>query len=1476
MPYVQNYVKERVVLELRNKLQTDLNIGSLYIKPFNVIQLNDVYLNDRNDSTILIAKKVYADLEILPILEKKLIISVSKLSDFEVNLSKDSTSAPLNIQFIIDAFKPKDDKKNAKLEVKIHSLNISDGRFRFDINDRPKQKDKFDPNHINVTDLNAIVSLRSLETDSLNIQIKKLALQEKSGFKINNLIVRVITQGKHLFVKGFRLELPKSLLEFEKCEVDYSSTDSTKSLIDKAVFVVKTSPSYIALRDIAAFVPALKHFEERILFRTEINGTIDQIKVTNLALDYGEKMHITAKGSVDNIRNREKLYTEGSIDNLIITKDEIQGILKNLSGAEKKLPPIFDNINTISFHGSVSGYLQQLKADGFLNTDFGTVIAKLDFGFNPTQNVKSFFKGNVCTQEFQLGGLLNNKDIEDISLNFDVNVTQPTYGKLNGSVDGLIEQFTFKKYTYHNIKLKGDYDGLRINGGLSLDDENAILNVNGLFDLSDKEPKLNFNARLKNVRLDKLNLSSKYKESFLSVSVDADFSGKNIDEIQGYIKTDSVSFRQPDKSFMLDNFIIEASGLDDTRKLSIKSDIINGDITGAYSFSTIFESVKRSLNTYLPSLIGFNDKKSVKIKKNDLSFDFTINNTEIASDIFQLPVTIYSTSKIIGFYNNNTERFKIEAFLPSLKVAGTKIQSGNLLVQNDSDEIKSTISGTFVTKNGTMNNLSTNVHIQNDVVAINTLFFNQEGGKLKGEFANSIVFSKPDKKTLQTDIKFGDCELTLNNTLWKIKKSNIRITPNKINVNDFIISSDNKNQRLSIDGVFSAKDPDERLHIELKNIDLDYVFNTLSIEALQFGGAASGDLSLSSIEGQPYADINLKVRSFAFNNTILGDLNLHSDLDAETKKVNLKGTITTPEDKLTNIDGFINPITQELSINFDAQEINVAFLNKYVASLFNGVKGQGSGHVRLFGNFSKVTVEGKAFIENGGLGINFLNTNYTFTDTIYMKQDLIYFNEIAFRDEKGNTALISGKVVHDRFTNFLYYVNLVGENFMLYNATQKHNPMFYGTVFGSGSGVIKGDEKAVDLNVNMRTNSNTNIFMNFMEETASEYSFIRYKTKEETIDSIKNSNGKPKLSRLKTDSGMEINMNFYIDATPDATVELLMDPVGGDKLRGSGTGALQFTWGTNKEPMLYGTYAINKGSYNFTFQKIFERKFAIQEGSSIQFRGDPFEANINITAIYRVIANLNDLDQNIAQNTGQTNVPVNTILNLTGALRQPKVKLDIALPSADPEVQRQIKSLISTEDMINRQVVYLLLLSKFYTPNYALTDQKTSDFAAVASATLSSQLSNILSQLDERWQVGTNIRTSDSGFSSTEVELILSSRLLNDRVLLNGNFGYRDNPMTQDAFIGDVDIEVLLNRIGTWRLKAYNHYNEKYYYVGAGGSGNGVQTQGVGILYKKDFDYLRELFTRPAKKKTPLVVVDTTKTKAQDTVKHINQIVKMK
>ena len=78
--------------------------------------------------------------------------------------------------------------------------------------------------------------------------------------------------------------------------------------------------------------------------------------------------------------------------------------------------------------------------------------------------------------------------------------------------------------------------------------------------------------------------------------------------------------------------------------------------------------------------------------------------------------------------------------------------------------------------------------------------------------------------------------------------------------------------------------------------------------------------------------------------------------------------------------------------------------------------------------------------------------------------------------------------------------------------------------------------------------------------------------------------------------------------------------------------------------------------------------------------------------------------------------------------------------------------------------------------------------------------------------------------------------MLNNRLLINGNFGYRDNPMANTNFVGDFEAEWLINRSGDIRLKAYNETNDRYY------TKTNLTTQGVGIMYKKDFNKWSDLF----------------------------------
>lgn len=1443
---MQNYAKDIVIEELKKKLDTDLGIARLHFQPFSTIQLDSVYLYGQKNEQILLADKISADVELLSLLNGKLVFTSARLSDFKVQLFKDSVNAPLNIQYIIDAFKSDKPSSDSKIEVKLSSVGVDNGYFSYDVLNVPKKDEIFDVNHIAVSDFTTRLSLKSLTKDSLNIQVRKLKLKEKSGFEITNLTTRILTHNKQTSVKGFRLDLPSSYVQFDKCEIDLTppDNDASANVLDYATIDCVLSPSYIAPKDIAAFVPALRDFKDVLKLETSIQGSIDNFIVDDLILEYGEKMNLLANIEVKDLRRQEDTYILGSVDDLTIQPEGIEGLIDNFSKQKTKLPPAIKNLGTISFAGDISGYLSQLNAFGSVETDAGIVKADILFGFDKKNGLDSYLKGKIYTSNFELGEMLNQKDLNTTSLSISVELSKPTHSKLKGKAVGTIYDFDYKGYQYKDINIDATYDGMRLEGNLGIHDPNGEVFISGLFDLSDKkQKKLDFVAYANNIRLNELNLTDKFGQSSLSLDINANFYGNSIDDANGYIRIESFDFIREDKELLMKELVVEATAKEDNQKtLSVSSDILNGKIEGAYSYKALKGCFLKTLNSFLPALVNEKDILNCKTE-NNLNFNFQIANTEELSNILMLPVTIIDTTTISGAYDNMHDKLKLTVSAPKLQSGNNFINDVNISSEIVKDQLGSQIQLSFINKNKVQNDIDVSIITKDNGIHTNIHLINEKK-KAKGTFDILTNFIKNEENDpLKIEINFLPSDLDLNNAKWKIGESRTTIYSGEYSIDNFRFFNTENDQSIRINGIYSQFDPKKILKVELREVDLSYIFETLAIDALQFGGAATGDIFVSNLEGKPYANTRLNVTDFKFNGTHLGHLNIFSELDDETNKVMMDGLIKSKENKLTSVAGYLDPLKQELSLNFEADSVDISFLSKYTASILNKVEGRGSGKVHLFGDFSNVTVEGKAYIEDAKLGLTFLNTEYSFTDTVYMNKDLIYFNDVAMKDKHGNIAICNGKVVHDYFRDFMYYIDLSANKFLLYDVPESINSLFSGKVYGTGKGSIGGDEREVSIDVSMKTEEHTSVRMNFMEDVVNEYSFITYKKpKEEANPDRKKKQEIPNV--IQTKSGMDINMNFYIDATPDAVVELVMDPVGGDVIRGSGSGAMQFIWSTKLSPRLYGTYNINRGSYNFTFQKLLERKFSIQEGSNVQFNGDPFDANLNVNAIYRVIANLNDLDQKLVKTTGQSNIPVQCLLNLTGPLKQPSVKLDILFPNADPEVQRQIKSLINTEDMINRQVTYLLLLSKFYTPDINNVEHRTSDFAAVASATLSSQLSNIMSQIDDRWQLGTNIRTSDGDFTSTEIELILSSHLLNDRLIINGNFGYKDDPQTQDAFISDIDLELLLNNSGTWRIKAYNHYNEKYYYTGGKNlDGQSSQTQGIGIMYKKDFDTLKDLFS---------------------------------
>jgi len=196
-------------------------------------------------------------------------------------------------------------------------------------------------------------------------------------------------------------------------------------------------------------------------------------------------------------------------------------------------------------------------------------------------------------------------------------------------------------------------------------------------------------------------------------------------------------------------------------------------------------------------------------------------------------------------------------------------------------------------------------------------------------------------------------------------------------------------------------------------------------------------------------------------------------------------------------------------------------------------------------------------------------------------------------------------------------------------------------------------------------------------------------------------------------------------------------------------------------------------------------------------------------------------------------------------LMKPTINFDIDLPQSDENVKQRVRNIINTEEMMNRQILYLLVFNKFYTPEYLQNTATTtnavgaSEAISFAISTASAQLNNWISRASNNFTVGLDYKASDKVSNESQ----LSAQLLyqpNNKLIINGNLGYSNenanSSTNNNKFIGDVDVEYLLTESGKLRLKAYNHTVDRYRLTTA------KTTQGVGLLYKEDFTSVSDMF----------------------------------
>lgn len=1459
---VQNRIGKYAERELSTLLGTEVAIGEVSFSPFNRIMLSEVSVLDDRGHVALSVGHLGAGISIGETLwNKRVIITYAELIDLNLKLYKDSANAPLNIQPILARLNKGDKKTPSKFDVAVNMVVIRRSNVQFDIMDAlGPVPGKFDKNHIFISDLRADLQAPEISNGKFVIDIKRLAATERSGIVLEEFSSHMEIDSISAVVDNFNLVLPSSELKLGKIAIVSPLSpdfDVAKSLLSPVSIL---DGSHVSIQELAPFVPAFDNIDTTFDIELLAEGTFDDLEIKKIDIsDRDLDIWIKGTGYMKNLtKGRDSLSFALQKFDFGVNLPSISKYA-SISGSpfnkfERTLMSL-KPLGLVNLIGNISGTPRSLDFDGRLLTDCGDV--DIDFGI--MQGIQSEIKidGIISSSYFDpslLGSNLSKFTGVSVESEFDLAIYRN--GNIKGNTDINIPEMEYGGYKYTDISAKATFTGN--NADIEIKSESPKLDfiLTGGGELYGDKPLTEFFAKVNRIDLYPF-VTGNYQTFTLSFQADASVSGRDIDNLTGWIKMEDVNFvsEESGRELRIPEIDIESAVDDSIRYISLRSTPIDADISGHFSFSKLPGEIVNLVSSVYPSVVA--SKYLADAPESTFKMELKVKGDTMLSRFFKLPVDVIYPVSLTADINTVDSSLFVNMDAPYLRQKDKLIENTKLSLSLDAvvDSSIVTFVTTFPTKNGSMN-----VNLMSEGGSDTTFTDIKWKIDRKEDFHGDVSFltsfnRMADSPGLHADIDFQPTQLVFNDSAWTVNPGHIGIAPNRVEITDF--GGGRAGQSLSINGVAST-DSTDRVVISLNSIDLDYIFETLNIgEAVMFGGRATGDFygsALLSKEPVLYTP-RLSVKSLKYNFCEMGDGDIKSYWENSTKSIGIDAVISQQNGEKSLIHGFIRPFSEELDFDFKANKAPVGFMLPFMAAFTSKISGDVTGSAHLFGTFKDLDMTGDIYLNDLSMKLDFTNTTYTTSSAVHISPGEIKFSDVELKDMYGNTAQLDGYVSHEYFHNPSFQFRVTkAKDLLVYNVDEStsENP-WYGKIFGNGSATVTGVPGKVDIGVTMTTApKSTFTFVLSDAENAMEYDFITLRDRDAAKkDSIAALTAPPLIVRqLKERIRKEeihpslYAMEFNVDITPAATMNLIMDPVGGDKIVANGAGHLRMTYSSDGDLRMYGDYTLQQGSYNFTLQDIIIKDFTIKEGSRISFLGDPYAAQLNIEASHTVNANLSDLDESFLEDKelNRTNVPVEALLKVRGDMRQPELSFDLDFPTLTRDTYRKVRSIVSTEDMMNRQIIYLLALNRFYTPDYMSTTHGN-ELVSVASSTISSRLGSMLGQLSDNWSIAPTIRSDRGDFSDVEVDVALSSHLLNNRLLFNGNFGYRDKSLNNNSFIGDFDIRYLLNRAGTIQLKAYNRYNDQNYYLKSA-----LTTQGVGIVFKRDFDNIFSFLRRKRKK----------------------------
>lgn len=1440
IPSVQNYVVDRAMSFFSRKLETRVEIGRIDLDLFSRVCIRDFYVEDYQKDTLLYAAEVRGRFTGFNIRKTGLKISSAEAAGVRLYL-RETPSGEMNIKQIVDRLARKDGKGNFRMY--IDHIDIDDLTFGMErlVHRNPQSGVDFYDMLVDIR--HACLKDFAVVRNKVWGDIVSLSAAEKSGFTVDDMNGYFFVDRGVIRLDRFSISTPQSSVFMPSMSIEGGDWACYKHFVKDVRMVGQLQNTTVSTDDIAAFAPAIGTWRQTLRdVDMSFDGTVGdfagEIRSAVLADDTSIKGRFAVKGLPDIGRTSFKLtLSEVSSDG-----GDISALASAVAHARlpRNVESMLARAGRMRLRADFGGRLDSFRTSGRLATDRGN--ADFDVEMHPESGSTRSLRGRVRTADFDLGPVLGIRAMGRMAAEASLDGVVSEAG-LTADAKASVERFTLNGYPYGGISAEARIDRGAIDGRAVSADSNMLFTLAAAIDLGRSVPTYDLEMKLDRADLHATGINRRDSVSVLSMRLDAHGSGIDIDDFDGRIVVSDVRYDYPEGEIIADRIVLDSRNDADSKYTKLSSPFVDATLVSKTSYRSIAQYLANSLHRYIPLLY---DERSMRdeggtgqqIVADDFSIvDINIKNINPIMSAVDRGWQIAEGSSVQLLFNPRSNSLTVQARADYIERDMMLATNLRLNANNRSDSLAMYLSAEDLYIGALhMPNLSVTGGAEANRVRL-TAGFRDAAERVSGMIGMRADFAR-DGETGARMVHVGitPSHVSTRDKTWKIFSRGIDISQGRIVVDDFRVVD--AGEQMIIDGVASREMTDS-IELRLQNFDIAPFAKILERWGYRVVGRTSGHATVKSALKAAEITADIDVDSLSVNDLQAPPTRLSSKWDFQQNRARI--IISDRERGDTLIRGYYQPSRGRYYARATIDSLPLSLISPFLSGVVSQTEGRANVDVGILGQRRQASLDGRIHVDTLSTKVDFTQTRYRLSDAdLRVEKNHIYADRVPIFDEENNRGTFTMNLSLEHLSNITYDIRLDIDRMLVLDTDAADNDLFYGRVYASGDATMRGDKRGIKMDIEATTEDNSVFFMPLAGKSDISYAdFVKFESASTPVDTtnylIRRKMAFERRQRPAS-AGSVMDIDLVCNVRPNAEIQLIIDPTVGDIIKGRGEGQLnmRIVPKTNVFDM-YGDYTINEGSYLFTLQNIWTKKFVIVPGSSIHWTGDPLGARLNIDAVYNLKASLQPLLGQGSGNNYMRAVPVECYIKLTDELMSPTVTFDINVPNVDPEIQSAVQSLLSSQQDIATQMFWLLMANTF-------SAEDTSGIGNSISATtgfelLSNQLSNWLS--GDNYNIMFRYRPK-SNTSSDEVDIGFSKSWIDNRLIveLEGNYLVDDAAkVSKNAsnLMGEAYITWLIDKGGNFRFRGFTQTIDRY------DENQGLQETGIGFYYSENFNTFREL-----------------------------------